>query len=148
MPLTKTLEHCFKHGLLYKGGIDNKLQLVKLGSTGALLRENLHNEWFHNIIINRDCSVFYNTSSFQETFNYAKEISSHYLPFGVAEILNDEKNLDNFQADTPVHNVKLMNNATLKCTMFVSPSEATQYFHQWQRQRRIWWRKVRFKNLK
>lgn len=146
MPVTKLLDLCFKHGLLYKGSIENNIQLVKLGSTGSILKENLQKEWFHNMIINRECSVFINTS-FQETFNFAKEMCNHYVPFGLAEVMNG--NLEDNNVENSANKVQLIqNNVTLRCTTFVSPIEAISYFHQWQRQRKIWWRKVVNINLK
>lgn len=146
MVYKKILELCFKHGYLYKNQIENNLETIMLGPTGALLQDNLKNEWFYSMQTNMDSSVFFNTNSFKSTFAFAKDISMANIPFGISEIIEDN--------ETPCEAV-VKNNAendmlywfkgpkkNLRCTLFVSPSDSTHVFHQWQRQRRMWWRKV------
>lgn len=140
MPLTKLLDLCFKQGLLYKSSIENNIQMVKLGSTGSILKENLQKELFHNMIINRDCPVFISTS-FKDTFNFAKDVCNGYVPFSLAEIINlEDIGICNKNSSNKAQLIE--NNITLRYTTFVSPIDAISYFHQWQRQRKTWWRKV------
>lgn len=132
-----------------------KIEQLKLGPTGCLLLQNLKNEWFYNIIINKDTSVFPSgNNDFRETFQYAKSVCLEKLPFGVAEMVQNRKPSNESEL-IEYYNERMNNqdvdfkklfgnedNTTLKCTIFASSSESVPFFHQWQRQRRIWWRKV------
>lgn len=130
-----------------------KIELLKLGPTGNLLLQNLKNEWFYNTVINKDISVFLSNDSFDNTFEYSKNMCLDRLPFGVAEIIPNKKKsstdeLINYYSERMKQNdidfEKLFSNedrVTLKCTIFASSQDSVQFFHQWQRQRRIWWRK-------
>lgn len=141
MSFKKILGLCEKHGFLKQ--INNAL---KFGPTGTLLQENLRNEWLLNMVTNRDVPVFLNGNSFAETYDYCKELCLERLPFGIAEIVpkkcitkgeiseGEEVCFENLFSDEE--------SFLLRCTTFVSPSNSTQVFHQWQRQRRAWWRKV------
>lgn len=143
MTFIKILALCEKHGFLKQ--IQN---VLKVGPTGAVLQDNLKNEWLYNMVTNRDIPVFLSGHSFSETFLYAKEVCMEHLPFGIAEIIpkkcettqsnnNDDKNtvcFENFFTGE--------DNLVLRCTTFVSPENSTPLYHQWQRQRRTWWRKV------
>ncbi|KAF5288462.1 hypothetical protein FQR65_LT02114 [Abscondita terminalis] len=57
------------------------------------------------------------------------------VPFGIAEVVN--ANDEEFGFDQHFNE----RSTILQTTMFVSPTLSTQFFHQWQRQRRTWWRK-------
>lgn len=130
-----------KHGFLKR--VNN---LLEVGPTGALLEENLKREWFYATITNRDFPVFVNNGSFEDTFLYAKDICLNRFPFGIAEILpnpdpqipeNDDKNLMELSN-------KLGTSKLLSCVSFIPGSESVRFFHQMQRQRRMWWRIVMF----
>lgn len=150
MSFNKILGLCERHGFLKQAN-----NILKLGPTGTLLQENLRNEWLVSMVTNRDIPVFLNGSSFTETYFYAKELCVERLPFGVAEIApaqctaTKETIKDKTTNGTEVsetisfeNSFSAEENLLLRCTTFVSPSNATQLFHQWQRQRRAWWRKV------
>ncbi|CAG9773779.1 unnamed protein product [Ceutorhynchus assimilis] len=137
---------CEKHGFLKK----IKLEQLKVGPTGCLLMQNLKNEWFHNTVTNKDISVFLSDNNdFRETLEFAKNMCLDRLPFGIAEIINTKSSAQEFldyYTEKAKDNIDFQNlfgndRVTLKCTIFTAPSESIPFFHQWQRHRRIWWRK-------
>ncbi|KAG5877045.1 hypothetical protein JTB14_006525 [Gonioctena quinquepunctata] len=125
----------------------------KIGPVGLLLRNNLKTEWFYNIVINKDITVVLNESDVSETYDYAKELCSQTLPFGIAEIqpfknvYKSDEIIEYYKNAMNNKNVEFEDllrhegNSHLRCTVFVSPSSSTPFFHQWQRQRKMWWRK-------
>ncbi|XP_031346500.1 DNA polymerase subunit gamma-2, mitochondrial [Photinus pyralis] len=130
--LKKVLELCEVRGFLksFKDG----LKLV--GPVGALLRRNLETEWFYNLVINRETSVFMNEGSFVDTYEFARRVCQERSPFGVAEVVKDTEDL--FDLDGHFFHKPRY----LLTTVFVPPSLSTQFFHDWQRLRRTWWRKL------
>lgn len=146
MTLEKILALCEKHGFV-QAIKKNNADVIKIGPVGALLQENLRNEWFFGMVTNRDMMVFMNNHSFKETFQYAREICSEKVPFAIAEMINKKcsENKENNESKNGIFNkyFKAEDNIILHCTNFVSPENSTPFFHKWQRQRRIWWRKVR-----
>ncbi|KAJ8975493.1 hypothetical protein NQ317_016369 [Molorchus minor] len=121
----------------------------KIGPTGLLLQENLKMEWFYNIVVHKDLSVFLTNEDVSETFDYAKEVSLDKLPFGIAEIrkLKTKSSLinDGILSDKSLNFEKFCDDGdgiVLRSSIFISPTNSTQFFHQWQRQRRTWWRKL------
>ncbi|KAF2882739.1 hypothetical protein ILUMI_23472 [Ignelater luminosus] len=148
MTFKKILDVCEKHGFVKRiinKSIDNDAvnKLVKIGPVGALLQENLKTEWFFSMVINRENTVFLSKDSFVDTYEYGKEICQEKLPFGIAEI---KEGIDNvcgnanklFDFDKYFMEERQL---VLRTTMFVAPSKSIQFFHQWQRQRKMWWRK-------
>lgn len=149
------LSLCEKHGFIRKSFFPKmKIEQLQLGPTGYLLLQNLKNEWFYNIVINKDLTVFpSDNESFDKTFEFAKTACMEGLPFGIAEVIQNkkfssaeeliayytermkEKDIDFDKLFAQEDQVKL------KCTVFTSSRDSVQFFHQWQRQRRIWWRK-------
>lgn len=147
MLLKNIFELCEKNGYL-KLLSDNYLS-VKLGPTGAMLQENLRLEWFYAMVVNRESNVFLNKDNFTETFQHAKEMCQEYAPFGIAEIVTDSgRYIEKCSEDTEVNQDQVDfqrcvdGGIVLKTSMFVSPVLSTQFFHQWQRQRKMWFRKV------
>lgn len=144
MTLKKILELCKTHGFLTE--ISSAFSDVfKIGPSGNLLKENLKQEWFFSMVTNRDCSIFLNDGSFKSAYNFSKEISTGQLPFGVAEIVEEQLNMYKDQVNNKSDDFRSLipyNREMLICTMFVSPLESIQYFHRWQRERKMWWRKV------
>lgn len=157
--LSSIISLCEKNGLLRKKLVSNlKLEQLNVGPIGTLLMQNLKNEWYNNIVINKENTVFFSDhNNYVESFEFAKNICLDRLPFGLAEVVHNNKcnNQQLLNSNEEKENRELNNyvqdfegyfcsdsNDVLKCTMFVSPSTSLQYFHQWQRQRRIWWRRV------
>lgn len=151
MALTKIIEMCERHGFLKKVSAYNQ-DILKVGPVGALLQENLRNEWLYSMITNRDLTACLNSSSFLDTFTYIKELCSQKVPFAIAEF--EEQKCRNV-AQAFVEAKRKQENEVdfqqffigedkllLRCTTFVSPSFSTPHFHQWQRHRKAWWRKV------
>nr|XP_022916848.1 DNA polymerase subunit gamma-2, mitochondrial isoform X1 [Onthophagus taurus]XP_022916849.1 DNA polymerase subunit gamma-2, mitochondrial isoform X2 [Onthophagus taurus] len=86
------------------------------------------------MVINKDYTVFPNESnSFKKSFLYAKETCSSQFPFGIVEKILDKTSNDGFLG-------YFDNNEVIKCNVFVAPQLATAFYHQLQRQRRMWWR--------
>lgn len=119
---------------------------MEVGPTGALLEENLKREWFYATVTNRDFPVFVNNGNFEDSFLYAKDICLNKFPFGIAEILPnpDQQNSENDHKNLMEFSNKLRRSQLLSCVSFIPASESVRFFHQMQRQRRMWWRIVIF----
>lgn len=168
MSFEKVISLCERHGFLKKLQL-YKQDILKIGPVGALLQENLRSEWLYSTLTNRNLIVLLSGNSFADTFSYAKGLCVDRLPFGIVQTI--EEKCDNLsQAILDVKQKKENddkqesyvdpsgkdkkedvcferyfvgeNNVILKNTTFVSPNNSTPMFHQWQRQRRTWWRKV------
>lgn len=141
--LKKILSLSTKYG--YLSEINNlHPEVFKIGPTGNLLKENLRQEWFYSMVINRDCSIFLNDNSFKNTFHFAKEICTEKLPFGIAEVVEEQLNIYKDQISIKNNDFRSLipyNREILICTMFIPPSNSIQIFHQLQKQRKMWWRK-------
>ncbi|RZC41172.1 KTI12 -like protein [Asbolus verrucosus] len=131
-----------RDNLLYDDVQQNsKSEIFKIESTGLLLQENLRVEWFNNIVINKDISVFPSANGFTETYNFAKATCLDTAPFAVAQFTEKKQSLEK-RDENKINFLDYFENGTiLECYVFVTPSSATHFFHQWQRDRRIWWRK-------
>lgn len=119
---------------------------LKIGPIGLLLQNNLKIQWFNNIIINKDITVFPSKGDIQQTYEFARRICLERLPFGIAETITPEEVLKDRSEEKVVFKnlFEKEDQIILKSTFFVSSSTATQFFHQFQKQRRMWWRKVSF----
>lgn len=135
---------------VYKGN----LKYLKIRPIGLLLQDNLKTEWCNNTIINKDIMVFPSKYNVNDTFEFSKKICLEKLPFGIAEILKPLVDDDKTKVLIEMRKDKNLiifsdlfekeDHITLQSTIFVQSETATQFFHQWQRQRRMWWRKVKF----
>ncbi|KAK5640978.1 hypothetical protein RI129_009525 [Pyrocoelia pectoralis] len=128
----KVLELCKVRGFL--NNINNDESVI--GPVGALLQQNLKTEWLYNVVINRETNVFLCEGSFGDTYEFARNVCQERSPFGIARVIKDTE--DTFDFDRYFFGRPLF----LHTTMFVIPSFSTQFFHDWQRQRRTWWRKL------
>lgn len=153
MTFSKIVEMCERHGFLKKIVMYNQ-DILRVGPIGAILQENLRNEWIYSVLTNRDLTASLSlSSSFTDSFTYIKELCSQKLPFAIAEFEEEQcRNVTQAFIDAKrkaksddidfqqflVAEDKLI----LRCTTFVLPSLSTPYFHQWQRHRKAWWRKV------
>nr|CAI5823090.1 unnamed protein product [Callosobruchus analis] len=149
----KIIDHAINHGFL-KRDILSKLNFeqYKYGPVGLHLLNNLETEWFFHFVINRDITVFLNKDDFISTFAFSKKMCCDRLPLGIVEkqsnekinynLMNDEKSLEN--RDLIQFTTKFSEEETqfLKGTFFISPTQSTKFFHQFQKQRRIWWRRI------
>lgn len=117
---------------------------LSFGPVGFLLQENLKSEWLNNNLTNRDTSIFLNMGpNFGESFNFVKHICEEKVPFGVTNIVFDEKNVKPQEDNEIDKYFQKPGQLKLQSFIFVSPNTSVQYFYNWQRQRRIWWRKVK-----
>ncbi|CAH1999452.1 unnamed protein product [Acanthoscelides obtectus] len=149
----KIADLAVKHGFIRKNMLPNiNFDQYKFGPVGLLLLSNLESEWFFHFVINKDVTVFINKDDFTSTFNFAKNTCCDRLPFGIVEKKGNKK----MNSDDLIQYKTLTNSDSiefckrfpeeekqfLKGTFFISPNESTKFFHQFQRQRRIWWRKI------
>lgn len=142
--LQKILDLVSMNGFVNQITSEN-IKYCKIGPVGLLLLNNLKTQWFNNVVINKDITVFPSEGNIQDTFNYAKKVCLEKVPFGIAETLE----LNNKKVTKPDAKMTMFKNLfeqedqfVLKSTFFVPSTTATQFFHQWQKQRRMWWRKV------
>lgn len=147
MNFNKIISLCEKRGFLHKTIHPTvHVETFRLGPVGALLQENLRTEWFNSIVINKDIQVFPSQNGLSDTYNFAKEASLNILPFGVTQVAQ-KKRLWEEQFKMQEHDgVDFLSyfehDEIFRCWVFLNPSNAVQFFHQWQRERRMWWRKV------
>lgn len=151
--INTVLESIVNNGFVRRSIQKHNTDCLKIGPIGLLLLDNLKTEWFYNIVINKDITVFLNRGDTAATFDFAKNLCSEKLPFGIADV-EQEKKLTSGQSigcqKDDIHQPQLSfknlfkreESEILKCSVFVSPNNSTQFFHQWQRERRMWWRKV------
>lgn len=149
----KIIDFCAKNGFLKisASSLANKMTL-EVGLAGSLLEENLKREWFDNFLNVKETPVFYNKSDFKDTFVYARKLLGNTMPFGLIEmtpISNKQVGKmnsllsENVPVNTPGNfSDYFTTDSRLLYTIFMTPSSANQLFHQIQRQRKIWWRKV------
>ncbi|XP_063915964.1 DNA polymerase subunit gamma-2, mitochondrial [Zophobas morio] len=146
MNFNKIISLCEKRGFLHKTIHPTvHVETFRLGPVGALLQENLRTEWFNSIVINKDIQVFPSQNGLSDTYNFAKEASLNILPFGVTQVAQ-KKRLWEEQFKMQEHDgVDFLSyfehDEIFRCWVFLNPSNAVQFFHQWQRERRMWWRK-------
>lgn len=70
-----------------------------------------------------------------------QKLNSEFLPFGIS-MSQVEQNCSGLTGE---NNNTLFNTQTqkyLRTLMFVSPKTSSQFFYHWQRQRKMWWKKV------
>ncbi|XP_060521464.1 DNA polymerase subunit gamma-2, mitochondrial isoform X2 [Cylas formicarius] len=152
--LNTIISLCEKRGFLRKLMLPRlNAEQFKFGPTGLLLREILRTEWFYSLVINKDISIFLSDENFTETYNFARTLCMDKLPFGIAEIVENRRHTSDGELiayynsiikNGDINFAKFFNKedqALLRCTVFTPATDSTQFFHQWQRQRRIWWRK-------
>ncbi|CAH0564268.1 unnamed protein product [Brassicogethes aeneus] len=146
--MNKILTLCENRGFLQKTyNAALKQDIITIFPTGALLQANLRNEWFNSSIINKDHTVFLNKNDFDETVEYARNLCN-VLPFGVADVLRNKKSMKE-RVDLVKESgnkfdfrmYTLENDYNLKTNFYVSPKTSTHFFHQFQKQRKMWWRK-------
>nr|CAD7576214.1 unnamed protein product [Timema californicum] len=78
---------------------------------------------------------------FSEHYRYMKDMSSGQLPFGLAEMRAEvgrcgvAEDTGDSRYFTPSHRT------ILRSCAFVRPIDSSQAFYQWQKRRKMWWRK-------
>lgn len=134
--LNKVISLCEQHGFFRS----TKNALLQVESTGALLLENLRTEWFNNVVINKDLSVFYCSGNLEDTYHFAKKTCLEKGPFAICKF--EEKELCKKEEEKIDFRDFFHKGIEAQCSVFANPEEATPFFHQWQKERRMWWRKV------
>ncbi|XP_008196614.1 DNA polymerase subunit gamma-2, mitochondrial [Tribolium castaneum] len=139
MTFEKIVKLCEKHGFLRR--IANpRLEMFKIGPTGALLQENLHTEWLNNIVISKDIQMFHCVDDFAATFDFAKATCLGIPPFGISRVTQRKLRVQE-QLDKTGFEKYFDQGRIYECCVFMPPKDVTQFFHQWQRERKIWWRR-------
>lgn len=141
-----------KHGFVKKLVFPtlNFFQL-KIGPVGNLLMHNLRNEWYNNIVINNDISMFLD-EEFESTFQFGRKLCLEKLPFGICQniVINNKRSqtvdelMETYKESDKINFEKMFDDndkVLLKSTVFVSSNESQSFFYKWQRHRRMWWRK-------
>jgi len=75
-------------------------------------------------------------------FEYVKKLNNSQLPFGIAETRLEVRDLVNDTVQEETKYFKPQKHTLLWSCIFARPGNAMQRFYQWQRQRKMWWRKV------
>lgn len=153
--MQKILQICERHSLAKPIFSDNSLHCMKFGPAGELLKKFLCHEWLHTNVISSEIGVFphyvsrseteHTIHDLKEAYEYVKNLNSGQLPFGVVV------ETTNLSADKYYHKQELTldesqyfhpkKSTFLKTFMFVAPAKATHFYYQWQRHRKMWWRK-------
>lgn len=133
MILKNVLSLCEQYGFLLK-----KPTLSKhfIAPAGTLLLENLKHEWLQSMVNYKDYSIYYSNNNFTDSYEYVKRTSLEKLPFGFATIREEENNNAIFTLGETINDKHHLNT-----WVFIPPTNSVHAFHQWQRQRRMWWRK-------
>jgi hypothetical protein len=76
-------------------------------------------------------------------FEYVKKLNNSQLPFGIAETRLEVRDLVNDTVQEETRYFKPQKHKVLWSCIFAGPGNAMQRFYQWQRQRKMWWRKVK-----
>jgi hypothetical protein len=77
-----------------------------------------------------------------EPFEYVKKLSNSQLPFGIAETRPEVRDLLNNTTQEETRFFQPQRHTVLWSCIFARPGNAMQCFYQWQRKRKMWWRKV------
>ncbi|XP_049801370.1 DNA polymerase subunit gamma-2, mitochondrial [Schistocerca nitens] len=153
--MQKILQICERHSLAKPIFSENSLYCMKFGPVGELLKKFLCHEWLHANVISSEIGVFphyvsrsdagHTVHDLKEAYEYVRNLNSGQLPFGVVV------ETPNLCADKYCEKQQHILDESLyfypkKCTllktfMFVAPSKATHFYYQWQRHRKMWWRK-------
>lgn len=148
--LEKILDMVATNGYIKYITKDN-FKYLKIGPTGLLLQNNLKNQWCNNVVMNKDITVFPNKGNILDTFEHARKLCLDKVPFGIAETIKPvvgkrPKSTENKETETKLRKFGNLfeedDQFVLKSTIFVPSETSVQFFHQWQKQRRMWWRKV------
>ncbi|XP_028142532.1 DNA polymerase subunit gamma-2, mitochondrial [Diabrotica virgifera virgifera] len=152
--LKRTLDLATNGGFLKKTVLPNyNIDQFKIGPLGLLLCQNINTEWLYHTLINKELTVCPNEGDIDNTYNFVKILCSSKLPFGITDVNKQKKSfttdeiVEYYKNASKGEKVSFENllrheeDVFLKFTIFVSPSDSTQMFHQWQKQRRIWFRK-------
>ena len=77
-----------------------------------------------------------------EPFEQVKKLCNAQLPFGIAETRQDVRGTAELSLQEETNYFHPNKHTVLWSCIFARPGNAIQRFYQWQRQRKMWWRKV------
>lgn len=138
---------------------ERDIRLKSLLPLGDLLYENIRKVWqptekslnIYNTIDNNtettlrqlDPKLYYDSQQFKSIFCLAKNCFKKISPIAVSDTLKtqEEPNEDSSSSE----NVSIVTNSNLflLCSYFVTEAQSKEFFFKIQRQRKIWWMKVK-----
>ncbi|XP_068084430.1 DNA polymerase subunit gamma-2, mitochondrial [Anabrus simplex] len=153
--MEKVLQICHRHFFAKPVLCNDSIDHFIFGPVGELLKNNLYQEWLYSTVTKSDVTVFpYHTGKslkdvgrgLLEPFEHVKAMNNGQLPFGIAvKDFGDRGKHGVEESSEELIKESLYfrphNCTTLRLFMFVHPTHGMQFFDQWQRQRKIWWRK-------
>ncbi|XP_065201320.1 DNA polymerase subunit gamma-2, mitochondrial [Planococcus citri] len=130
---------------------EDRVVSFEYGPLGELLCQNITNEWNISNMIVRDnpAFAFYRSvdsgnffESIKTPFMEARRITQNSLPFSItcSRIPKAHSEYTETLAKESTY-FRSSKTTELKNITFTAPEEGRQFFHFWQRQRKIWWRK-------
>lgn len=110
---------------------------LKYGPQGKMLLKNLEEQWFLHCVTMSRYNIFLSDEP-HNTLNFVIKTKMSDLPFGLAKI-EDSKNYwtsDLLPMKKPnIHRIA-------ETTIFQNDTETKDLFHNIQKERKIWWRKL------
>ncbi|KAF7286111.1 hypothetical protein GWI33_007759 [Rhynchophorus ferrugineus] len=144
----QVVQDCTKVETLSNASITEEDYFVAPPEKQGFIRKNLRREWFNNIVINSEICMFLD-EDLSATFSFANNFCDNTLPFGLAQefplydmnqqaginynVLNEALEFDRFFLPK--------DKICLNSTIFLPANDSLPFFHKWQKQRRMWWRK-------
>ncbi|KDR10285.1 DNA polymerase subunit gamma-2, mitochondrial [Zootermopsis nevadensis] len=141
---------CFLWPVVISKDSNNFVEYFKFGFAGELLKNNICQEWLLSMVMNTDENIFpYHSHGFtrniikdlREPFEYVKKLSNSQLPFGISETRLEVRDLLSNMTQEETRYFQPQKHTVLWSCIFARPGNAMQRFYQWQRQRKMWWRK-------
>ncbi|XP_077299307.1 DNA polymerase subunit gamma-2, mitochondrial [Arctopsyche grandis] len=128
---------------------NGNLSDLNLGHSGLLLRDNIKFQWIHSNVSQRNEKFHlfdytgkqYTEHDFYHSYISTRDSQKQQLPFGIAEMYN----LNKIERDTlnSEENIFCCSSYTvLSSSIFLPPHNASKYLFNWQRQRKLWWKKI------
>lgn len=139
-------KHFFFSPILTKNS--KNVLFYQLGPSGSLFQDNIKSEWIYSNVTNRDASIFLfakNTCDKRhdnQTYMNVRDICNGQLPFGVAKISTRSSEAQDMHNITENSYFNSLVRTCLSTQMYMPPSEGMHFFFDWQRQRKLWWKKV------
>lgn len=145
--MQKMIQHFAKNNFLKSSD-----KSIKYGSNGSAVKHNIQNEWLISNFIHSDEPNFkFNNLTdnveFKNAYSEVQPLASSF-PFSFTEIFESDLDLHHKSESLPpeIKDYFQINTGTvLRKQTLCSPDKSLQYFHRQQRERKIWWKKVKIK---
>lgn len=110
---------------------------LKYGPQGKMLLKNLEEQWFLHCITMSRYNIFLSDES-NNTLNFIIKTEMSDIPFGLAKIENSK----NYWTSDLLPMKKSNIHRIVETTIFQNDTETKDLFHNIQKERKIWWRKL------